>query len=179
MNLRPWPGLWWAALGACVLSACGLGLSQQLAIGDAPLGLWSLEPKDPVQRNRAKGRLDLAQAYYEQGQAAIAMQEIAQAQAADPQWIAVHNLKALVLEKMGQSDMARNSFEEGIRLAQRFPSLGSELADLQHNWGLWLCQQGQSTLAVTQFQRAMNQPGYALRNKTELAMSRCDSLAKG
>jgi type IV pilus assembly protein PilF len=107
------------------------------------------------------------------------MQEIAQAQIADPQWIAVHNLKALVLEKMGQSGMAKNSFEEGLRLAQRNPNLGSELADLQHNWGLWLCQQGQSARAMPQFQRAMNQPGYAWRNKTELAMSRCDSLAKG
>jgi len=85
----------------------------------------------------------------------------------------------LVLEKMGQSAMARNSFEEGLRWAQRNPSLGSELADLQHNWGLWLCQQGQPTQAMAQFQRAMNQPGYALRYKTELAMSRCDSLAKG
>ena len=179
MNRLPWPGMWWAGLGAGILSACGLGVSQRLAMDDAPVGLWPLEPKDAAQRNRAKARLDLAQAYYEQGQTAIALQEIAQAQAAEPQWIAVHNLKALVLEKMGQSAMARNSFEEGLRLAQRNPSLGSELADLQHNWGLWLCQQGQSTLAVTQFQRAMSQPGYALRNKTELAMSRCDSRAKG
>jgi type IV pilus assembly protein PilF len=179
MNLRHWPGMCWACLGAGILSACGLGVSQRLAIDDAPVGLWSLEPKDAVQRNRAKARLDLAQAYYEQGQTAIALQEITQAQAADPQWIAIHNLKALVLEKMGQSAMARNSFEEGLRLAQRTPSLGSELADLQHNWGLWLCQHGQSSQAMPQFQRAMNQPGYALRNKTELAMSRCDSLAKG
>lgn len=179
MNRLPWPGMWWAGLGAGILSACGLGVSQRLAMDDAPVGLWPLEPKDAVQRNRAKARLDLALAYYEQGQTAIALQEITQAQAAEPQWIAVHNLKALVLEKMGQSAMAKNSFEEGLRLAHRNPSLGSELADLQHNWGLWLCQQGQSTLAVTQFQRAMNQPGYALRNKTELAMSRCDSLAKG
>ena len=179
MKLRTWPGLWGAGLGATILSACGWGASQRLAMDEAPVGLWSLEPKDPVQRNRAKARLDLAQAYYEQGQVAIAMQEIAQAQIADPQWIAVHNLKALVLEKMGQSAMAKNSFEEGLRLAQRNPNLGSELADLQHNWGLWLCQQGQSARAMPQFQRAMNQPGYAWRNKTELAMSRCDSLAKG
>ena len=179
MNLRPWAGMCWAGFGAGILSACGLGVSQRLAMDDAPVGLWSLEPKDAVQRNRAKARLDLAQAYYEQGQTAIALQEIAQAQAAEPQWIAVLNLKALVLEKMGQSAMARNSFEEALRLAQRNPSLGSELADLQHNWGLWLCQHGQSARALPQFQRAMNQTGYALRNKTELAMSRCDSLAKG
>jgi type IV pilus assembly protein PilF len=154
--------MWWAGLGAGILSACGLGVSQRLALDDAPVGLWPLEPKDAVQRNRAKARLDLAQAYYEQGQAAIAMQEIAQAQIADPQWIAVHNLKALVLEKMGQSAMARNSFEEGLKLALRAPSLGSELADLQHNWGLWLCQQGLSAQALPQFHRAMNQPGYSL-----------------
>ena len=109
MNRLPWPGMWWAGLGAGILSACGLGVSQRLAMDDAPVGLWPLEPKDAVQRNRAK----------------------------------------------------------------------AQLADLQHNWGLWLCQQGQSTLAIPQFQRAMNQPGYALRNKTELAMTRCVSLAKG
>jgi len=179
MNLRTWPNVWWAGLGATILSACGWGASQRLAMDEAPLGLWSLEPKDAAQRNRAKARLDLAQAYFEQGQNAIALQEIVQAQAADPQWIAVHNLKALVLERMGQSAMAKNSFEEGLKLAQRTPSLGSELADLQHNWGLWLCQHGQTSQAMPQFQRAMSQPGYALRNKTELAMSRCDSLAKG
>ena len=115
---------------------------------DAPLGVWTIEPKDAVQRARAAARLDLAQAYFEQGQASIALQEIVQAQAADPQWIAVHNMKALILEKIGQSAMARNSFEEGLRLAQRAPSLGSELADLQHNWGLWLCQQGLTAQAL-------------------------------
>ena len=179
MNLLPWPGMWWAGLGAGILSACGMGASHHLSMEEAPVGVWTLEPKDAVQRNRAKARLDLAQAYYEQGQAAIALQEVAQAQAADPQWIAVHNLKALVLDKMGQSAMARNSFEEGLKLAQRNPSLGSELADLQHNWGLWLCQQGQPARAMPQFQRAMSQPGYALRHKTETAMARCDRLAKG
>jgi type IV pilus assembly protein PilF len=181
MSLSTRSFIWWLSLwaGGLCLSACGLGASQRLSSQDAPIGVWTLDPKDTVQRNRAKARLDLAQAYYEQGQTAIALQEVAQAQVADPQWIAVYNLKALVLEKMGQSAMAKNSFEEGLRLALRAPSLGSELADLQHNWGLWLCQQGKSAQAMPQFQRAMGQPGYALRNKTELAMSRCDSLAKG
>lgn len=156
-----------------------MGASQRLSADSVPIGVWTLAPKDAVQRARAKARLDLAQAYFEQGQASIALQEIVQAQAAEPDWIAVHNMKALILEKMGQSDMAKNSYEEALRLAQRGPSLGAELADLQHNWGLWLCRQGLSQLALPQFQRAMNQPGYAWRNKTELAMSRCDSLAKG
>ena len=173
--------MWWASLWACCLflCACGVGVSQRGSMGDAPVGLLTSEPKDAVQRHRAKARLDLAQAYYEQGQTAIALQEISQAQAADPHWIAVHNLKALVLEKMGQSALAKNSFEEGLKLALRTPSLGSELADLQHNWGLWLCQQGMPAQAMPQFQRAMGQPGYALRHKTELAMSRCGSLANG
>jgi len=179
MNLRPWSGLLCAGLGAVILSACGFGVAQRVSLDEQPVGVWNLEPKDPVQRARAKARLDLAQAYFEQGQVAIALQEITQAQAADPKWIAVHNMKALVLEKMGQSAMARNSFEEGLKLALRAPSLGSELADLQHNWGLWLCQQGLSAQALPLFHRAMNQPGYSLRNKTELAISRCDSLAKG
>jgi Tfp pilus assembly protein PilF len=121
----------------------------------------------------------LGQAYFEQGQASIAMHEIALAQAADPQWIAVHNLKALVLESLGHSELARNSFEEALRWAKRIPSLGSEVADLQHNWGLWLCAHGFSEQAVLQFNRAMLQPGYALRDKTQLAIARCPSLAKG
>ena len=179
MTRQPSLRFLWAGLWAGCLCACGLGASKPGAIDDAPLGVWTIEPKDAVQRARAAARLDLAQAYFEQGQASVALQEIVQAQAADPQWIAVHNMKALILEKMGQSAMARSSFEEGLRVAQRAPSLGSELADLQHNWGLWLCQHGLTAQALPQFQRAMNQPGYRWRNKTEMAMSRCDSLAKG
>lgn len=179
MSVQPWVKILWTGLWTMGLFACGLGAPQHQSLDMAPVGVWNLEPKDPVRRARAKARLDLAQAYYEQGQATIALQEIAHAQAADPQWIAVHNLKALVLEKMGQSVMAKNSFQEGLLLAQRSPSLGSELADLQHNWGLWLCQQGQPAQALPHFQRAMSQPGYPLRNKTELAMSRCHLLAKG
>jgi len=179
MNVCPWAGIVWAGILSLGLSACGVGAAHRSPADEAPVGVWSLVPKDEAQRARAKARMDLAQAYFEQGQHAIALQEIVQAQAADPQWIAVHNMKALVLEKLGQSAMAKSSFEEGLRLAMRAPSLGSELADLQHNWGLWLCQQGLAAQALPQFQRAMNQPGYLLRHKTELAISRCDSLAKG
>lgn len=175
-SVMGWTSVW---AGCLYLCACGLGAFQRLSAESAPIGVWTLEPKDAVQRARAKARLDLAQAYFEQGQAGIALQEIAQAQAAEPDWIAVHNMKALILEKMGQSAMAKNSFEDALRLAQRAPSLGAELADLQHNWGLWLCRHGLSQQALPQFERAMSQPGYAWRNKTELAMSRCDSLAKG
>ena len=179
MKAFPWAGAVWAGFLSLGLCACGLDAAHRSSADEAPVGVWTLTPKDEVQRARAKARLDLAQAYFEQGQPAIALQEIVQAQAADPHWIAVHNMKALVLEKLGQSAMAKSSFEEGLRMAMRAPSLGSELADLQHNWGLWLCQHGLPAQALPQFQRAMNQPGYLLRHKTELAIARCDSLAKG
>ncbi len=165
-----------AALMAC---ACGQILPNNAATDLAPVGVWSLPIEQTPGRARAKARLELGQAYFEQGQASIAMQEIALAQAADPQWIAVHNLKALVLESLGHSELARNSFEEALRWAQRNQSLGSEVADLQHNWGLWLCAHGFSEQAVLQFNRAMLQPGYALRDKTQLALARCPSMAKG
>lgn len=168
-----------ALLAAMLLSACGHFLSVPISGDSAPVGLWTL-PNEPLPgRARAKARLELGQAYFEQGQLQIAMQEIALAQTADPQWIAVYNLKALVLERMGQSEMARSSYEEGLRWAQRNPTLGTELADLQHNWGLWLCAHGATDKGIVQLGRAMSQPGYALRDKSQLAMSRCSQMARG
>jgi type IV pilus assembly protein PilF len=168
-----------ASMAAWLLSACGQLLSVPISIDSVPVGLLTL-PSDPSpNRARAKARLELAQAYFEQGQMQIAMQEVALAQTADPQWIAVHNLKGLVLERMGQSELARISFEEGLRWALRNPSLGSELADLQHNWGLWLCTHGSTDKGIAQLNRASSQPGYAWREKTQLAISRCPQMARG
>ena len=168
-----------ASMAGLLLCACGSFLSVPASSDDAPVGVWTL-PADPsANRARAKARLELGQAYFEQGQMQIAMQEIALAQAADPQWIAVFNLKALVLERMGQFQLARSSFEDGLRMAQRHPSLGTELADLQHNWGLWLCTHGETDKGMVQFNRAMSQPGYALREKTQLALNRCLQMARG
>ena len=168
-----------SATAAVLVSACGQVLSVPNQNDPSPVGLWSLKHDPSPGRVRAKARLELGQAYFEQGQMSIALQELALAQAADPQWIAIYNLKALVLERMGQSDLARSSFEEGLRWASRHPSLGAELADLQHNWGLWLCTHGAPEQALVQFKRAMSQPGYALREKTQLAMSRCPQMARG
>ena len=57
----------WAGLCAGCLCACGLGANKPESMADAPVGVWTIEPKDAVQRARAAARLDLAQAYFEQG----------------------------------------------------------------------------------------------------------------
>lgn len=109
-------------------------------------------PGDP--RTRAKAHTDLAGAYYGIGNMGIALEEARVAIAADPMYAPAYNVQALVHMDLKDNAAAEASFQRGLKLAPND-------ADLNHNYGWFLCQTGRERQSIEYFQRALKDPLYA------------------
>jgi len=110
------------------------------------------EVGDP--RNRARNHTDLAAAYYQRGSMGVALEELRIATAADPSYAPAHSLLGLVYMDLREDALAEQSFERALGLA---PSDG----DINHNYGLFLCQTKREPDSVKYFMQAVKNPLYA------------------
>ena len=153
--------LWvrWALMG------CGLAASMAVLQGcashnagltaDSNAGL--ITPSDePETRRRARIRLELASNYFENGQTAVALDEV--------------NLRGLIYMRMSDFAQADDSFRRALALRGGDPNL-------LHNYGWLLCQQQKYAEADQQYVRALASPAYTARSKTLMARGLCQSGA--
>ena len=162
-------GRWtFTACGAvvCVVAFQGCATPQARDQND---GL--VTPSDePETRRRARIRLELASNYFENGQTAVALDEVKQALATDPSYADAFNLRGLIYMRLGDFPQADDSFRRALALR------GND-ANLLHNYGWLLCQQQKYAEADQQFGRALAIPGYNARGKTLMARGLCQSSA--
>ncbi|NBQ88853.1 MAG: type IV pilus biogenesis/stability protein PilW [Betaproteobacteria bacterium] len=121
---------------------------------------------DSDKSRAARIRTELAVGYLEQGQLAVAQQELQQALQADPQFAQAHHAMALLQMRLGDVTRARESFDRALSLAPRDP-------DILHNHGWLLCQQGEHARAVQAFAQSLADPLYTQRARTLLAQGVC------
>ena len=165
-GLRYGMGLCLAAM--CVLSACSSTRSQ----------LDTLTPAEPnATRERAMRRLSLAAAYYEQNQNTFALQEVRSALQIDPQFAQAYSLLGLIHQRDKAPQLAAQSFEQALQLALTAPLPVADLAEIQHNYGWFLCEQNQFAQAQMQFAKALSQPSYRYADKTTKAVALCQQRA--
>jgi len=86
------------------------------------------------QHRRARLRLELASAYFEQGQIKVALDEIKQSLVIDPAFVEAYNLRGLVYMRLNEMPLAEDSF-------RRAQNLNPQDASVAHNYGWLLCQQ--------------------------------------
>ena len=162
-------GRWtFTACGAvvCVVALQGCATPQARDQND---GL--VTPSDePETRRRARIRLELASNYFENGQTAVALDEVKQALATDPGYADAFNLRGLIYMRLGDFPQADDSFRRALALR------GND-DNLLHNYGWLLCQQQKYAEADQQFGRALAIPGYNARGKTLMARGLCQSSA--
>lgn len=155
-----------------VLLACVAGLLVGCAGGGS--GVRSgragteivTEFDEPEPRKRARIRTELAAGYFEEGKTTVALDEVKQALASDPGYGPALNLRGLAYLRLGELQLARESFERALAVNARD-------ADAAHNLGWLHCQSQAYEQAETQFQRALAVPGYANVAKTQLARGVC------
>lgn len=116
---------------------------------------------------RAATRVELAAGYFARGQHNVALDELKQALALQPNSREALNLRALVLAAMGESASA----EEGF---QRLLTLYPNDADTLHNRAWFYCQQGRLEAALRDFSAAVAQPSYRAAARTWLARGACE-----
>jgi len=125
---------------------------------------------EPDGRKRARIRLELAVGYFEQGQTTIALDELKQSIAADPNFGEAYNLRGLIYMRLNDFRLADESFRRAIALN---PSDSNSL----HNYGWLMCQQGRHAESEPLFAKALANPQYIDRPKTLMIQGLCQMKA--
>lgn len=154
-----------AALGA-VLALAGCATQPQ-AGGSSEI---SAAVDEPEHRRRARIRLELAVGYFEEGKTEIALEELRQVIAADPNFADAYTLSGLIYMRLGDTPRAEDSFRRAVAMDARN-------SDAWHNWGWLQCQQGRYDEAIRSFQQALGNPLYGDRAKTHMAQGLCHARA--
>jgi type IV pilus assembly protein PilF len=111
-------------------------------------------------------RMELAQAYLGRNQPTDALDQVKQALQAKPNNPSAYGLRGLIYASLGDADKADESFQRARQLAPHD-------ADLMHNYGWTLCQQGRFADANAQFLLAIAEPGYRQGARTMLVQGIC------
>jgi type IV pilus assembly protein PilF len=109
------------------------------------------EVGDP--RNRAKLHTELASLYYGNGNLGVALEELRSATSADSSYAPAHGMYGLVYMQLRENDRAEASFERALRLSPND-------ADINHNYGWFLCQTGREPSSIKYFLHAIRNPLY-------------------
>jgi type IV pilus assembly protein PilF len=164
-DTRAW--LLWAWLAASLLAMGGCATKG----ADTSAGPEMFTASDePEARKRARIRMELAIGYFEQGQTAVALDELKQVILADPAFPDAYNLRGLIYMRLNDMRQAEDSFRRAVALNPRDPNA-------QHNFGWLLCQQGRYDESLRSFEQAMANPLYAERAKTLMAQGLCQARA--
>ena len=161
-------GLAWVALAWAVLSAVAGCASTPGA--EPPSQDRFTESDEPEGRKRARIRMELAVGYFEQGQTSVALDEVKQVIALDPSFPDAYNLRGLIYMQLNDVRQADESFRRAV-------ALNPNDANVQHNYGWLLCQQGRYDESQRAFDVAMANPLYAGRAKTLMAQGLCQAKA--
>ncbi|MBN8503825.1 MAG: type IV pilus biogenesis/stability protein PilW [Burkholderiales bacterium] len=153
------------------LPALALLLSLTVLAGCATQTVRDNEPRTEFDASqaekRAATRVELAAGYFARGQHTIALDELKQALALQPNSRDALNLRALVLAAMGDTAAAEESFR---RLLSIYPGDG----DTWHNQAWFFCQQGRVDAAMQSFETALRQPNYRGVARSWLARGACE-----
>ena len=136
----------------------------------APQADLLTESDEPEARKRARTRMQLAVAYFEQGQTTVALDELKQALVIDPSFSDAFNLRGLIYLRLNDSRMAEDSFRRALALNPREPNT-------MHNYGWLMCQQGRYPESLQLFGQALDNPTYGGRAKTLMALGLCQQRA--
>ncbi|MBC5783647.1 type IV pilus biogenesis/stability protein PilW [Ramlibacter sp. USB13] len=153
---------------AGVLGTVLVGCAAPNQQASADLAAPTIEESEA--RKRARIRLELASSYFEEGKTEIALEELKQVLAIDPNYSDAYNLRGLIFMRLGDARQAEDSFRRAIVLNPRD-------SETLHNFGWLQCQQGRYPEAEAQFHQALTNPLYGGRSKTFLAMGVCQARA--
>lgn len=130
----------------------------------APTRQTAPEPADPLAR--AKIHTELAAAYFEIGNMAVALEEIAIALESDPKFTPAYSLRGLVHTKLREFDQAEEQFRKALSLAPND-------AEVNNNYGWFLCHTGKERQSISYFLHALKNPLYATPGKAYGNAGRC------
>ena len=155
---------------ALFLAALLAGCAAQTAEGPSvETGQVIGESGDP--RNRARLHTELAGLYYSRGNMNVALEELRIAVAADANYATAYGLFGLVYMDLKENSLAQQSFDRALRLAPNEP-------DINHNYGLYLCQTAREPESIKYFLQAIRNPLYQAPWRSYAAAGTCSLRVK-
>lgn len=133
-------------IAVSVLAGCGTAPIDSGA-GTVPLS----EQTD--NHRRAQIRLQLAIGYYQQGQMAVALEELRSALQSDPNFADAYSMRALIYMELGETALAEENFSRALKLTPNNP-------ELANNYGWFLCQNGKAAQSLPYFATALKNRFY-------------------
>ncbi|MEO6626557.1 MAG: type IV pilus biogenesis/stability protein PilW [Burkholderiaceae bacterium] len=165
----------WTRLGLLLLCTgvsllgCANGPGAAAAKGGQTADLVT-DSDEPESRKRARIRLELAVGYFEEGQTTVALDELKQSLAADPNFAEAFNLRGLIYMRLNDIRLAEESFRRALALSPGDPNV-------LHNHGWLMCQQSRFAEANQMFAQALTNPQYGDRPKTLMTQGLCQIRA--
>ena len=144
-----------AMLLAALLGAAGCASTEQVARTDRDTSAAPprADGEESDEQRRARIRVDLAASYYQQRNFNVALAEVRQALAADPNYAPAYGLLGLIYMDLGDRARADENFQRGIKLAPND-------SELNNNYGWYLCQTGREAQSIAHFMTAVKNPLY-------------------
>jgi type IV pilus assembly protein PilF len=115
---------------------------------------------------RAQIRTDLAAGYYERGQFAVALEELAEAQKLDPNQPRIYNIYGLVYTMMNEPQKAEENFRRAVSMAPND-------SEIRHNWGAYLCGTGRAREGLAELDLVIRDPLYKTPEKALINAGKC------
>lgn len=116
-------------------------------------------PQASGARQRAKVHTELASLYYQQGNMAVALEEVRIALDADASYAPAYSMRGLVQMYLLETTAAEESFQRALRLAPADP-------EINNNFGWFLCQTGRERQSLNFFMEAIKNPLYQSPEKS-------------
>jgi type IV pilus assembly protein PilF len=154
------------ALGGCASPPPAATTARQPDPLPPPVKLQEATPKE-----RAKLHADLGAGYYERGRMDVALEELNEAVKLDPNDARIYNLFGLVYAMLAENAKAEQNFQRALAMAPQNP-------EIRHNWGWYLCSNGQPRESIPEFEMALRDPLYKTPEVALINAGRC-SIAFG
>lgn len=117
-------------------------------------------------RRKAEAHTALAGEYYQRNNFTVALAETRLALADDPNYVAAHNVQALVYMQLREDAQARAAFEKALSIESANP-------DVLNNYGWFLCLQNDGPRGIDMMMRAANDRSYSTPEKAFLSAGLC------
>lgn len=105
-------------------------------------------------RTRAKIHTELGAMYFQDGNMAVALEELKIALDADPDYAPAYNVRGLVHTYLREMGEAEADFSKALRLTPNDP-------EVNNNYGWFLCQNGKERQSIAYFLNAVKNPLYS------------------
>ena len=108
-------------------------------------------PVDP--KYRAKVHTELAAAYFQAGNMAVALEETRIALESDSDYYQAYSVRGLVHAHLKENAKAEEDFRKALKIAPKNP-------EVNNNYGWFLCDTGQARQSISYFLNALKDPLY-------------------